>query len=62
MTVVLGLISTSIAVFDAHNETIEDKDRARLVNDTIKVQIKCFESMRNGHCLLEAFILKAKSK
>lgn len=45
-----------------YNETMEDVHKATLVNDIMKVQIKCFEIMRYGHCLLKAFILRAKSK
>lgn len=43
--------------YSRYNETMEDIHKARQVNDTLEVQIKCFESMRYGHCLLEAFIL-----
>lgn len=46
MTLLLGDTSTSIAVPGTHNETVEDIHKARQVTNIMKVQIKCFESIR----------------
>lgn len=46
MTLVSDVTSTSITVLDTHKETLKDICKARLVNDTMKSQIKCFESVK----------------
>lgn len=44
MTLLIGVTTTLITVLDGHKETMGDTHKAILVNDIMKVQIKCFDS------------------
>ena len=44
MTLLIGVTTILITVLDGYKETMGDTHKAILVNDIMKVQIKCFDS------------------